>query len=122
MTGLTIMAYVRPHLASRVVQALLDAGCTDLFFDERGRVLPDVPKGDAAYSVQIGQKVEPMIRLEASGHTDEVEHWARVVRETGTTGRHGDGIVIVVAVAQHFHLSGAADAPRPSGPEPGQEA
>ncbi len=121
MTGHTLMAYVRPQLAARVVQALIDAGCGDLFFDERLRVVPDLPEGDVAYSVQVGQKVEPMMRLEASGRSDEVERWARVLRESATTGRHGDGVVTVVAVAQHFHLSGPPDRPGDGDPVGGRD-
>lgn len=114
MSHQVLQAYVRPQLAARVIQSLIDAGCPDLLFEEGGRIAHgslELPDGDAKYSVQVGQTVEPMIRLEAVGRREEVERWVRVIRESGTTHRHGDGIVMVLPLVEHFHLSGPPDSP-----------
>lgn len=114
MTHQVIRAYVRPQLAARVIQALIDAGCNDLFLSESRRVVAGLAGPDVDYSVQMGQKVEPMIRLEMTGNVDDVERWTRVIRESGSSRRHGDGVVTVVGAVEHFHLSVV-----PPGPEPG---
>lgn len=59
------------------------------------------------YSVPIGQKMEVMAGTEVMGSTDEVRRWSKVVRQAGGTGRHGDGVVNVVAVAESSHLRGS---------------
>ena len=116
MSYQVIQAYVRPQLAARVIQALLDAGCDDLFIDETRRVVAGLQAEDFEYSVQIGQKVEPMTRLEVIGTADEVTRWAQVIRESGSSHRHGDGVVTIAAASEHFHLSGWAPG---SGPHTG---
>lgn len=117
-----MQAYVRPQLAARVVQALIDAGCGDLCVEECRRVMPGLEEADGEYSVQIGQKVEPMIRLEAIGPAAAVERWARTIQESGTTHRHGDGAVTVIQAARHHHLSDRPDVrdPDPSEPREGR--
>ncbi len=117
MTYQIIQAYVRPQLAARVVQALLDAGCDSLFIDETRRVVTGLQAEDIEYSVQIGQKVEPMTRLELIGTTAEVSQWVQVIRETGSSRRHGDGVVTVFEAGEHFHLSGSAHG---AGPHTGE--
>ena len=121
MTYQLLHAYVRPQLAARVVQALLDAGCDDLYVGESRRVVARLPDQDFEYSVAISQKVEPMTRLELLGTDREVERWTRVIRESGSTRRHGDGVVTLVAAAEHFHLSGPSHDSEGAGPEEGTE-
>lgn len=119
MTYQLLHAYVRPQLAARVVQALLDAGCDDLYVGESRRVVARLPDQDFEYSVAISQKVEPMTRLELLGTDREVERWTRVIRESATTRRHGDGVVTVVDAVDHFHLSGPPQDPGHAGAEEG---
>lgn len=107
MTYQVIQAYVRPQLAARVIQALLDAGCDDLYVGEARRVVAGLQTPDIDYSVQLGQKVEAMMRLEVIGSADEVDHWVQVIREAGSSRRHGDGVVTVSVAVEHFHLSGS---------------
>lgn len=114
-----LQAYVRPQLVARIIRALVDAGCRDLFLSEARRVVAGLEELDAEYSVQVGQKVELMNRLEAMGSAEEIRQWTGIVRQAGWTGRHGDGVVIVAAVAESFHLSGPpGHAPHdPGGPQ-----
>lgn len=106
MSYQVLQAYVRPQLVARIIRALLDAGCNDLFLGETRRVVEGLEASDAEYSVQAGQKVELMLRLEVIGTQDEVRRWAGKVREAASTGRHGDGVVTILEAAEHFHLSG----------------
>lgn len=117
MSYQVIQAYIRPVLAARVVQALLDAGCDDLFIDETRRVVAGLHAEDIEYSVQIAQKVEPMTRLEVIGTAVEVSRWVQVIRGAGSSRRHGDGVVTVSSATEHFHLSGSAHG---SGPHTGE--
>lgn len=117
MTYQVLQAGIRPALAARVIQALLDAGCDDLFIDETRRVVAGLQAEDIEYSVQIGQKVEPMTRLEVIGTADEVTRWVQVIREAGSSRRHGDGVVTISVATEHFHLSGW---PLGSGPHTGE--
>lgn len=106
MTHHCLRAYVRPQLAARVIQALIDSGCRDLFLDDASRVVVGRVSASAEYSVQIGQKVESMIRLEVTGTADEVHRWSGIVRAAGSTLHHGDGVVTVQSASEYFHLSG----------------
>ncbi len=106
MSYQVLQAYVRPQLVARIIRALIDAGCDDLFLGETRRVVAGLEASDAEYSVQAGQKVELLLRLEVIGTVDEVRRWAGKVRDAASTGRHGDGVVTIVEAAEHFHLSG----------------
>ncbi len=101
-----LQAYVRPQLVARIIRALVDAGCRDLFLTDARRVVAGLDESDAEYSVQVSQKVELMNRIEAMGTPEEVQRWSAIVRHAGATGRHGDGVVIIAAAAEGFHLSG----------------
>jgi nitrogen regulatory protein PII len=114
VTYLVIQAYVRPQLAARVIQALLDAGCDDLFLGEARRVVGGLQGPEFEYSVQLGQKVEVMTRLEVIGSAEEVKKWTSIIRDAGSSRRHGDGVVTVSEAVEHFHLSSSPhDAGRP---------
>lgn len=106
MTMQLLQAYVRPQLASRVVQTLIDEGCGDLAITECRRVVGGLEEAEIEYSVQIGQKIEMMIRLETVGPAERVATWVQIIRERGATRRHGDGLVVVLEVAGYVHLSG----------------
>lgn len=111
-----LQAYVRPQLVARIIRALIDAGCKDLFVGETRRVVAGLDESDAEYSVQVSQKVELMNRIEAMGTPDEAQRWSAIVRQAGATGRHGDGVVMIAAAAEVFHLSGP---PGASASDPG---
>lgn len=113
-----LQAYVRPQLAARIIRALVDAGCHDLFLTEARRVVAGLDESDAEYSVHIGQKIEVMSRIDAMGTIEEVQHWSAIVRQAGWTGRHGDGVVVIATAAEAFHLSGSRRAD--SAPDPGR--
>ncbi|NOT07329.1 MAG: hypothetical protein HOP28_03900 [Gemmatimonadales bacterium] len=100
-----LQAYVRPQLSARVVQALIDAGCTDLFFTETRRVVSGVGTPNVEYSVLAGQKVEAMVRIEVAGTETQLTHWTQVIKSAGSTQRHGDGTATIWGVLDHFHLS-----------------
>jgi nitrogen regulatory protein PII len=98
---------------ARIIRALIDAGCDDLFLGETRRVVAGLEASDAEYSVQAGQKVELMLRLEVVGTADEVRRWAHKIRDAASTGRHGDGVVTIAPATEHFHLSGAGGSSDP---------
>lgn len=106
MRPVLLQACIRPELAVRVAQALLDAGCRDILQSEVRRLVPGLDRESYEFSVQLGQAVELMVRLEAVGTTEEAARWVEVIRGAGFTGRHGDGLVAVVPLALQLHLSG----------------
>ena len=120
MTYQVIQAYVRPQLAARVIQALLDAGCDDLFIGEAKRVAAGLHAEDLEYSVQISQRIETMTRLEVIGTVGEVAQWVQVIREAGSSRRPGDGVVTVFVAGEHFHLSGSPHGSGHTGQHPAE--
>lgn len=98
--------------------ALLDAGCDDLFIGETKRVTAGLRPEDLEYSVQIGQRIETMTRLEVIGTPGEVSQWVQVIREAGSSRRHGNGVVTVSVAVEHFHLSGSPHGLGPTGHHP----
>lgn len=120
MTYQVIQAYVRPQLAARVIQALLDAGCDDLFIAEAKRVAAGLHAEDLEYSVQISQRIETMTRLEVIGTLGEVAQWVQVIREAGSSRRPGDGVVTVSVAVEHFHLSGSPHGSGHTGQHPAE--
>lgn len=108
MSYQVIHAYVRPQLAARVIQALLDAGCDDLFLAEAKRVATGLHAEDLEYSVPVGQRVETMTWLEVIGTPAETAQWVEVIRRAGSSHRPGDGVVTVAPALEHFHLSGSS--------------
>ena len=106
MTYQILIASVRLPLVARVIQALIDAGCPDLFMHDASRVLTGLDRSSSAYSVRLGQGFEPMVRLEAVGRPAEIVRWTEAVHQAASTGRHGDGVLCVLNAVGYFHLSG----------------
>lgn len=111
MTAVLLQANIRPELASRVVRALIDAGCGDILQTDAQRVHAGLDASQYEFSMRLGQAFEPMVRLEAVGSPGQCAQWVHVIQRTGGTGRLGDGFVTLIPVVRTEHLSEPGAAP-----------
>ncbi len=93
-----IKAYIRLKKAEEVVHALEDAGvpgCTVIQVKATGKAA--VPEREK-FSVEYGEKVSPVVKLEAVCNDEDTERILEVIRKTAFTGHRGDGMIFVSTI------------------------
>ncbi len=103
-----IVAYVRPHMVQATATGLLEAGCPDLLVQDGKRLVRGLRGEEYAFSIELGQRYEPMTVLMFPAPEDAVDRWTEVIRRTARTGHHGDGDILVVQVDSMVQISGPA--------------
>jgi nitrogen regulatory protein PII len=103
-----IVAYVRPHMAQATVAGLLEAGCPDALVHEGKRLVPGLRGEEYAFSIELGQRYEPMTILLFPAPEEAVDSWTEVIRRSARTGHHGDGDILVVPLDSMVRISGSA--------------
>ena len=108
-----VVAYIRPHMAQAAVAGLLEAGCPDVLVHDGKRLVPGLRGEEYEYSIELGQRYEPMTIILFPAPEDVVARWTEVVRRTARTGHHGDGDILVVPLDAVVRISGSAAASPP---------
>lgn len=103
-----IVAYVRPHMAQATVGGLLEAGCSDLLVHDGKRLVSGLRGEEYAFSIDLGQRYEPMTILMFPAPEETVDSWTEVIRRSARTGHHGDGDILVVPLESIVRISGPA--------------
>ena len=93
-----IKAYVRDTMASRVVEALVAAGCRDFsILDVRG-VVSGLAAENYQYSVQLADAYERIAKFEIVCRDEDANALIDVIRLAASTGRDGDGMVFLAPI------------------------
>ena len=100
-----IHAYVRRSLVGRVIERLLDHGCTNFSVFDVHRVTPGLRREEYAYSLELSQAYEGVAKLEVVGPDLQVVQWADVIVEAASTGQPGDGMVFVLPIEEAIRIS-----------------
>jgi nitrogen regulatory protein P-II 1 len=100
-----IHAYVRRSLVGRVIEQLLDHGCTTFSVFDVHRVTPGLRREEYSYSLELSQAYEDMAKLEIVGSDLDVAKWTDVVADAASTGQSGDGMVFVLPVDEAIRIS-----------------
>lgn len=99
------VVYLRPHMAQAAVAALLEVGCRDILAYEVKRLVPGLRGEEYEFSVELGQRYEPMMALIYPAPEDAVTRWTEVVQGAASTGQHGDGEVLVLPLEVVVRIS-----------------
>jgi len=102
-----IVAYVRPHMVQATVTELLSAGCPDALVHEGKRLVSGLRGEEYAFSVELGQRYEPMTILMFPAPDVAVDSWTEVIRRSARTGHHGDGDILVLPLDSMVRISGS---------------
>jgi nitrogen regulatory protein P-II 1 len=100
-----IHAYVRRSLVARVIERLLDHGCTNFSVFDVHRLTPGLRREEYSYSLELSQAYEGVAKLEVVGLDDQIAQWADVIVEAASTGQVGDGMVFVLPVEEAIRIS-----------------
>ncbi len=100
-----IVAYVRPHMAQATAAGLLEAGCPDVLVYEGKRLVPGLRGEEYAFSVELGQRYEPMTVLLFPTPEEAAGRWTDIIRRTARTGHRGDGDVLVLPLEAAIRIS-----------------
>jgi nitrogen regulatory protein PII len=103
-----IVAYVRPHMAQATLEGLLEAGCPDALVHEGKRLVPGLRGEEYAFSIELGQRYEPMTILLFPAPEEAVDRWTKVIRRAARTGHHGDGDILVIPLDSMVSISVSA--------------
>ena len=100
-----IHAYVRRSLVARVIERLLDHGCTNFSVFDVHSLTPGLRREEYSYSLELSQAYEGVAKLELVGRDHQVDHWVDVIVEAASTGQLGDGMVFVLPVEDAIRIS-----------------
>ncbi len=100
-----ITAYVREGMVNKLVAALETAHSGDYTLMEARRIIAGLPGDSYRFSVDLGERFEPMVRLELVCLADNVEALVEAIRTSSSTGRKGDGTIFVSSVDAAIRIS-----------------
>lgn len=93
-----IKAYVRPEKAEEVSRALSEAGSPGFTFVEvkgaGGAVVPE----DETFSVDIAEKVSPVVKIEVVCRDKDADKIVRAIAKSARSGHPGDGMITVCSL------------------------
>ncbi len=99
-----VKAYIRLKKAEEVVTALEKAGvpgCTVIEVKALGAAA--VPERER-FSLEYGEKVSPVVKLEVVCSDSDVEGIVDVIRRTAYTGHRGDGMIFVSTIDEAVRI------------------
>lgn len=94
-----IKAYIRVSKAEDVIHALEEAGVPGLTAIEVRAIGAAVEPERAKYSIEYGEKISPITKIELICKDEDVERLVDILREKACTGYKGDGIIFVSDIA-----------------------
>lgn len=106
-----ITAYVRAGMVNKLVDALETARSGDFTLMEARGIVGGLPGDAYRFSVDIGERFEPMVRLELVCLAEGVEALVNAIRTATSTGRKGDGMIFVTSVDAAIRVSDGARGP-----------
>ncbi len=90
-----IKAYIRELKAEDVIHALEEAGVPGVTAIEVKRTGPDIAPEKARYSIDYGEKICPITKIEIVCRDGDVVRLVDVIQKTAYTGHRGDGAIFV---------------------------
>jgi len=99
-----IKAYVRAHMADRVVEALEQAGYEDFSIGDIRGIARGLSREEYAYSVELADRYERVVKFEIVCRDEHVEHLAALIRRAACTGRKGDGMIFISPVEEAIRI------------------
>ena len=90
-----VKAYVRPALSHKVIEALKNAGVTNLsIVHVKGFGLFEDPQ-TTQYDAEFIEQASEMMRLEIICDADDAVRYVSAIQENAHTGKSGDGAIFV---------------------------
>ena len=95
-----IKAYIRPDMAERVVDGLIDAGLSCMALTHMEGVGLECDPEDWRISVDYVRKYSKVVKLEIVCADEEAPEYVEIIRKNGHTGSLGDGMIFVSDVGR----------------------
>ena len=93
-----IKTYIRIERAEEVIHALEVAGATWMTAVEVNEIGASIDLNKSRYSIEYGEKVFPITKLEILCRDNDVERFVEIIRDKSWTSQKGDGIILVTDV------------------------
>jgi nitrogen regulatory protein P-II 1 len=106
-----ITAYVRAGMVNRLVDALETARSGDFTLMEARGIVGGLPGDAYRFSVDLGERFEPMVRLDLVCAAEDVDILVDAIRTAASTNHKGDGMIFVMSVDTAIRVSDGARGP-----------
>jgi nitrogen regulatory protein P-II 1 len=99
-----VKAYIRRHMIDRVIQALEQAGFTDMTLIDVKGITAGLKVEDSHYSLELAEKYMNVVKLEIACRDQDAERIVEIIKTSAHTGQKGDGLVFVTPVQEAFRI------------------
>ena len=99
-----VKAYIRHHMIGKVVEALEQAGYTDMTLIDVKGITAGLKGEDYHYSLELAEKYMNVVKLEIVCRDQDAERIAEIIKTSAHTGQKGDGLVFVTPVQKTFRI------------------
>jgi len=106
-----ITAWVRSGMVNKLVEALEKARSGDFILMEARGIVQGLPGDSYRFSMDLGERFEPMVRMEVVCRPEDEAALVDAVRSAVTTGRKGDGMIFVTTVDAAIRISDGSRGP-----------
>ena len=106
-----ITAWVRAGMVNKLVDALEKANSGDFILVEARGIVQGLPGDSYRFSMDLGERFEPMVRMEVVCRPEDEAALVDAVRSAVTTGRKGDGMIFVTTVDAAIRISDGSSGP-----------
>ena len=99
-----IKAYIRTKMIDNVINALENAGFTDMTVVDVKAIRGGIDPKDLDYSVELAERYMNVAKLEIVLQDERVDLAKETILKTARTGRKGDGLVYVSPIDEAIHI------------------
>lgn len=93
-----VKAYIRHQQVNQVIEALEQAGFTDMTLVDARGITAGLKPEDYHFSLELAEKYMNVVKLEIICQDQNAARIVELIKTTAHTGRKGDGLVIVTPV------------------------
>ena len=90
-----VKAYIRSHMIDLVIQALEQAGFTDMTILEGKGITRGLRRQEYQYSLELAERYQHVVKIEIVCRDRDVDRIMALIIEHARTGKKGDGLVYV---------------------------
>jgi nitrogen regulatory protein PII len=99
-----VNAYIRHSVVGRVIEALEQAGYTDMTLIDVKGLTTGLSQAEYHYSLEMAEKYMNVVKLEIVCQNHEAERIVEIIKANARTGKKGDGLVFVTPVEQAIRI------------------
>ena len=100
-----VKAYIRHTMLSKVIEALEQAGYTDMTLIDVKGITAGLKPEDYHFSLELAEKYMNVVKIEIVCADHDADRIVEIITGLARTGRKGDGLVYVTPVDRVIRIS-----------------